>query len=222
MCKAEFRAAALANLVRLVNVLVALFGVALIVYAIYFGAKTHTFNYAAGVPLGLGLVDVVMGGTLATCGYRRLFLLRFYLLINGLLVLGEMAVAILFMVPSTQTKIIDSLALQGDVLAWVESNIGVAGYILISVVAVKAVAVLLVMGQSCAVNAAFREEDAEHLLGTATGYSRDKADKLITKGDKFGAFGDEGETSAAAARYRDRNIAMYEKYAAKRAAGGTS
>lgn len=112
-------------------------GLALAIWGVYFAAKTQAFGVAAGVPLGLGLVDVVLGLIITTCGYKRLFFLRLFMLINGLLCIGEIAMAILYIVPGTQGNLIDSLNLDDATADWVNDNIATAGYIFLTVVAVK-------------------------------------------------------------------------------------
>lgn len=192
-------------------------GGALCIYGIIFGVKSHSFAAPAAVPIALGLLDVLLGLIIVTCGYKRLFFLRLFMLANGLITLGEFTAAILFMVPDTRQKIIDAMGLSDDVLDWVTNNVSAAGYILLVMVAIKAVAVVLVGLQACQVNRSFEEgeeEDAQNLLKTSdTGYGMAKVKKEgLLAGDKFGALGDEGETAGAAARYRERNAAMYEKY----------
>ena len=113
----------LSGLTRLFTALVAVFGVALIVYGSYFAVKSAGMTLPAGVALGLGVIDLIGGLWLATCGYRQLCALRFFLLVNGMLLLAELVVAILFVVPSEQQTIIDKMDLQPDVRKWVEANI---------------------------------------------------------------------------------------------------
>jgi len=49
---------------------------ALVVYAIVFGVKSHSFGAPAAVPLALGILDILLGLVIVTCGYKRLFFLR--------------------------------------------------------------------------------------------------------------------------------------------------
>jgi hypothetical protein len=156
----------LSVLVRLFSALVALIGAALLAYAVFFCIKAKGFGVPAGVALGLGLVDAVMGAALTTCGYKAVCALRTFLLVNGLLALAELVVAILFIVPQTQSSIIADAALQPDVLAWVQANISIVGDILIAAVAVKLVAVILVALQSCALARGF-DDSAYDTLGAA-------------------------------------------------------
>lgn len=189
----------LAVLVRLFAALVALVGLALLAYAVFYCIKARGFGVPAGVALGLGLADAVMGTALMTCGYKALCALRTFLLVNGLLALAELVVAVLFLVPQTQSSIIADAALQPDALAWVQANLAIVGDIFIAAVTVKMVAVILVALQSCALARGF-DEDAYGSLGAAP---------LVT------ATGAEVE-AAAYGRYADKNKSVYEKYGLSR------
>lgn len=69
------------------------------------------------------------------------------------------------------------MELSPDVLTWVTANVSAAGYILITMVAVKGVAVALTALQICSVAETF-DEDSENLLKTSdTGYGMAKVKK---------------------------------------------
>jgi hypothetical protein len=195
---------ALNGLVRGTNVIVALFGGALVLYGIVFAAKTATFGAPAAVPFVLGLIDIVFGVMTVTCCYQRLFFLRLYLLVGGLLWLTEFIIAILFLVPTTQQQIIAAMNLSDDVAGWVNDNISSAGYILLALTAAKGLAIGFVLWQSFAVHRGFDES------------AFDKGTSKLLGGDKYGAMKDEGELEAGAARYREKHAAMYDRYNIKR------
>jgi len=192
----------LTAMVRASNVVVLLLGAALLFYGIAFGVMAHAFGVAAAVPLVLGLLDIAFGTLMVVWCYERLFFLRLYTLINGLIWIGEFIIAILFLVPATQQRIIDSMNLEGGVLSWVQANIAAAGYILIAVMGGKGVAVALVVLQSCARTETFDEHAHEtgtaKLLGTGATAERD------------------GESTAAADRYRSKQAAVYDRYNIRR------
>jgi hypothetical protein len=202
-----------AKMLKYSNVFVSLFGVALIIYSITFSAKAQAFGAAGAIPLVLGIIDIGLALTMIFYGSKKMFFLRLYMLVSGLIVLAELVIAILFMVPDTQQQMIAALNLSGDqdLQDWVTNNIDVVGYLFFAMVAVKLVALFFTVFQAGNLYQAF-DEDADPLIGN-TGYGqRDRKDKLLAKGDKFGALGDEGETNSAAARYKEKNSAFYEKY----------
>lgn len=192
MCKT-----ALSGLLRLFSLVVAGFGIGLIIYAIFFAAKASSFGAPSGVSLGLGLVDAVMGLLLATCAYNKRFFLKLFLLVNGLLLIGEAVIAILFAIPSQQDTIINKMELEPDVLTWVRDHIQVTTYIFVAVIAVKAVAAGLVCLQVCALRETFNEN-------AATSATASK-ERLLGNGAAL-------DPEAATNRYRDGHAAMYEKY----------
>lgn len=191
MCKT-----ALSSLLRLFSLVVAGFGIGLIIYSIFFAVKASSFGAPSGVSLGLGLVDAVMGLLLATCAYNKRFFLKLFLLVNGLLLIGEAVIAILFAIPSQQDTIISRMDLEADVLTWVRDHIQVTTYVFVAVIAAKAVAAGLV----CLQLLALREKFDEKAAGASAGKER-----LLGNGATV-------DPEAATNRYRDGHAAMYEKY----------
>lgn len=192
MCKT-----ALSGLLRLFSLVVAGFGIGLIIYAIFFAVKASSFGAPSGVSLGLGLVDAVMGLLLATCAYNKRFFLKLFLLVNGLLLIGEAVIAILFAIPSQQDLIINKMELEPDVLTWVRDHIQVTTYIFVAVIAAKAVAAGLVCLQVCALRETFNETSATSATASK--------ERLLGNGAAL-------DPEAATNRYRDGHAAMYEKY----------
>jgi hypothetical protein len=190
----------LSTLVRAMMAFVALFGAALIVYSIFFAIKAHSFGAPSGVALALGGIDLFMGLVLLTCGYRTRFFLRLFLLVNGLLVIGEIVVCVLFAIPSQQDTIIARMDLDGDVKQWVTDNIKTTTYIFAAVIAMKVVAVAVVVLQLCAMREGF--DEGKYLPRGG------KKDALLANKDAESA-------EAAFSRYREKNSSLYEKYGIK-------
>ena len=113
--------------------------------------------------IAVGGVEAAFALTV-TVASRRVFCLRFYALFMSLLTLAEIAVAILFNVPSTQQKVIDAANLPDNLKTQLESNLSVAGWVLVAVSSLQALALLLVFGQCAAVDRGFQEDDASTSL----------------------------------------------------------
>lgn len=128
----------------------------------------------------------------------------------GLLELGQIAVAILFLTPSTRDNLIDTIAPPADLRSAILNNLTVAGYVMIAVVAFQAVTLALVLVQSCSLDTGFDESayDQESLLGGKKGARSGGG------GDRFGALDDEVAASAAS-RYREKAGKFYSKYGVK-------
>jgi hypothetical protein len=186
----------LAVLVRLFASIVALFGVALMTYGVYFAIKAQSFGAPSGVAIGLGLIDAAAGLALVTCGYKALCALRSFLLVNGLVTLGELIIAVLFTVPATRQTVIDDAQLQPDAKDFVTSNIATVGYILLGVIAIKVLACILVALQTCALARGFNEDEYE-AAGSAPLVGADIE-------------------AAAIGRYEAKNKSVYEKYGLSR------
>lgn len=186
----------LAVLVRLFAALVALVGLALLAYAVFYCIKARGFGVPAGVALGLGLADAVMGTALMTCGYKALCALRSFLLVNGLVTLGELIIAVLFTVQSTRQMVIEDAQLPDAVKTFVTGHIADVGYIMLGVISVKVIACILVALQTCALSRGFDEDDYE-AIGAAP---------LVGADIEATAIG----------RYEAKNKSVYEKYGLSR------
>lgn len=185
----------LSVLVRLFAGIVFLFGMALMAYGVYFSIKA-SFGVPSGVSLGLGLIDAAAGLALATCGYKALCALRSFLLVNGLVTLGELIIAVLFTVQSTRQMVIDDAQLPDNVKAFVTGHIAEVGYIMLGVISVKVIACILVALQTCALSRGFDEDDYE-AIGAAP---------LVGADIEATAIG----------RYEAKNKSVYEKYGLSR------
>ena len=181
------------------------------VYGSYFAANAGAMVLPAGIALGLGAVDLLGGAWIVSCGWRQLCALRAFLLINGLLLLAELAVAILFAVPSQQATIIDKMDLQPTIRQWVEDHIGLTTYILLAAVGVKVAATFFIAMQACSRSANF-DEDA---YGAAPRRAAGREALL----DNAGSASSDIEARAFD-RYKEKNAGIYEKYAVKRSADG--
>jgi hypothetical protein len=73
-------------LLRLTNVIVALFGVALLVFGIYMTVEIKGISAVPAIVLCLGTIDTLFGLIIVTCGFKSIFVLRLYMLILGLCV----------------------------------------------------------------------------------------------------------------------------------------
>ena len=73
-------------LLRLTNVIIALFGVALLVFGIYMTVEVKGFSTVPVLVLCLGTIDTLFGLIIVTCGFKSIFVLRLYMLILGLCV----------------------------------------------------------------------------------------------------------------------------------------
>ena len=186
----------LSVLVRLFAGIVFLFGMALMAYGFYFSIGAKSFGVPSGVSLGLGLVDAVAGLALATCGYKALCALRSFLLVNGLVTLGELIIAVLFTVQSTRQSVIDDAQLQDAVKTFVTGHIAEVGYIMLGVISVKVIACILVALQTCSLSRGFDEDDYEAVGATP----------LVGADIEATAIG----------RYEAKNKSVYEKYGLSR------
>ena len=195
-----------------------LLGLGMAGYGVYLVIGSKGLSVMSGLALALGLVDAAMGMSLVCCGHASLFYLRLYGMVVGLLELAQISVAVLFIVPQTQGRILDTIAPPDNLRAWIQANIELTGYVLLGIVGFQAIALLLVFVQACYVDRAFDEDavaDGESLLGNSSGsylstwgYSR-KDDK---RADRFGALADEeaGAPVSAADRYRSKAEKYYE------------
>ncbi len=188
---------------RLTNFIVLLIGLVLVGYSLYMISQLKGINVLSGTTLGLGVVDSSLALILVTCGWQRVFYLRLYAFIIGLLELAQVAVAVLFLMPKTQQNIIDTINPDADLKKALEANLGVAGWVLLAIVAFQALTLVLVLMQSCAVDAGFSESsyDSEALLGGTKS----------KKADRFGALDDE-MANAASSKYKEKASKYYEKY----------
>ena len=73
--------------VRVTNVIVAIFGLALITFGIYMIVEVKSAATVPIIILSLGTVNLLFGMIIATCGYQSIFFLRLYALVLGLLVI---------------------------------------------------------------------------------------------------------------------------------------
>lgn len=188
--------------VRVANIVVLLVGLTLAGYAVYMIAGAKGVNALSGSVLALGGVDAGLALLLVTCGTNSVFFLRLYAFVIGLLELGQIAVAILFLVPSTQASVINAISPPADLRKSLEANLTDAGYVLLAVVGFQALTLALVLAQSCSLDAGFDERayDRESLLGGG------RFSALATNDDEGAA------TTAAAAKYKARTQKYYDKY----------
>lgn len=187
-----------------------LIGLTLVGYAIKMIMDAKGINALSGTTLALGIIDAALGLLLLSCGYSSLFYLRFYAFILGLIELGQIAVAAMFLTPSTRDKLIDAINPPADVRSEVLSNVQVAGFILIGVVAFQGLTITLVLLQSCALDTGFDENEYDQERALLP--SSRKGGRSAGGADKFGALDDEVAASAASSRYREKNEKYYQKY----------
>lgn len=188
----------------------------LVGYSIYMISEAKGISVLSGIVLGLGVIDSSLGLLLSSCGYSSLFYLRLYAFIVGLLELAQICIAILFLVPSTQQRIIDTINPPADLKTKIEANLAISGWVLLAVVAFQGLTLVLVLAQQCVLDRGFDESefDQESLLGSS---SSSKSKKSKSKGgkDRFGAIDDEVASTAAAGRYKEKASRYYEKYGLK-------
>ena len=161
---------ALGLAVRVTNLVVTALGLGLVAYGLYLVADAKSLSVMSGLALALGTVDALLGLAMLCCGSASLFYLRLYGLVLGLIELGQVAVAVMFILPQTQGRIIETINPPDNLRAWIQANLSTTGYVLLGIVAFQAVALLLVFAQACVVDRAFDEEavaDNEALLGSA-------------------------------------------------------
>ena len=161
---------ALGLAVRVTNLVVTALGLGLVAYGLYLVADAKSLSVMSGLALALGTVDALLGLAMLCCGSASLFYLRLYGLVLGLVELGQVAVAVMFILPQTQGRIIETINPPDNLRAWIQANLSTTGYVLLGIVAFQAVALLLVFAQACVVDRAFDEEavaDNEALLGSA-------------------------------------------------------
>jgi len=186
---------------RLANIVVLLVGLTLAGYAVYMIVVAKGVNALSGSVLALGAIDAGLALALVTCGASSVFLLRLYAFVIGLLELGQIAVAALFLVPSTQASVINAIGPPADLRKSLEANLPVAGYVLLAVVGFQGLTLALVLAQSCSLDGGFDERAYEREALSAGGrYASLVAD------DEAGA------TTAAAARYKAKASKYYDKY----------
>ena len=70
--------------VRATNVIVAIFGLALITFGIYMIIEVKAAATVPLIILSLGAVNTFFGVAIATCGDKSIFFLRLYALVLGL------------------------------------------------------------------------------------------------------------------------------------------
>jgi hypothetical protein len=161
---------ALGLAVRVTNLVVTALGLGLVAYGLYLVVDAKSLSVMSGLALALGSVDALLGLAMLCCGSASLFYLRLYGLVLGLVELGQVAVAVMFILPQTQGRIIETINPPDNLRAWIQANLSTTGYVLLGIVAFQAVALLLVFAQACVVDRAFDEEavaDNEALLGRA-------------------------------------------------------
>lgn len=90
-------------LLRLTNVIIALFGVALLVFGIYMTVEVKGFSTVPVLVLCLGTIDTLFGLIIVTCGFKSIFVLRLYMLILGLCVICYGSCGVRGTTHSTQT-----------------------------------------------------------------------------------------------------------------------
>ena len=215
---------ALGLAVRVTNLVVTALGLGLVAYGLYLVADAKSLSVMSGLALALGTVDALLGLAMLCCGSASLFYLRLYGLVLGLVELGQVAVAVMFILPQTQGRIIETINPPDNLRAWIQANLSTTGYVLLGIVGFQAVALLLVFAQACVVDRAFDEEavaDNEALLGSAGasylssfGYAaRGKTRSAAAGADRFGALADEEHAAPSAAeRYRSKAEKYYAKY----------
>lgn len=192
---------------------------ALVAYGIVFAVKTSSFSAPASVPIAAGGVQAVLSLCITLCCTRRTFFLRLFLLVSGLLWIGQLAITILFFVPQTRARLIDTLDLQSDARAWVEDNTIAAGYIFAAMLGVAAIALVLSYGQV----SRLQREERDLIEADYTPFISSKKAKESAKGtakaggyDHLNALADEEAVDASVKRYREDNAALYAKYGIKR------
>ena len=215
--------------VRVCNFIVTVLGCGLVAYGVYLIVAPNAGGFSAlsGAALALGAIDATMGLALTCCGHNSLFFLRLYALVVGLLELGQVSAAVLFILPETQDRIINAIDPPANVRSWLASNISTTGFVLLGVVAFQAVTLLLVFAQACVVDRGFDEDavaDNESLLSSSSsagasylssfGYAaRGKSRNAAAGADRFGALADEEHAAPSAAdRYRSKAEKYYSKY----------
>jgi hypothetical protein len=215
---------ALGLAVRVTNLVVALLGLGLVAYGLYLVAIEKNLSVMSGLALALGAIDAVLGVSMLCCGSASLFYLRLYGLVLGLVELAQVAVAVMFILPQTQGRIIETINPPAELRAWIQGNLSTTGYVLLGIVAFQAIALLLVFAQACVVDRGFDEDavaDNEALLGSAGasylssfGYAaRGKPRSAAAGADRFGALADEEHAAPSAAeRYRSKAEKYYAKY----------
>lgn len=202
----------LATLTRLFSLSVIAFGGALIAYAIWFAVKAN-FGVPSGVALGLGLADLLMGLLILTCGTNKLFALRLFLLVNGLILILDFVICVLFAIPSQQQVIIEKMQLEPSVASWVQEHITVATYILGAACLAKLITMLLVWMQSCKV-----ARDASRLDDDERGPDGKKLSRKEKK-ERAALLAEERVKQmeeAATSKYREKNADLYSKYSIKK------
>jgi hypothetical protein len=195
--------------------------------SIYLIADYKTVMIVSGGLLGLGFVNVLFATLLLTCGYKRRFLLKLYLLCMGIVEIAQAVLASLFLVSSERASIIDAILPDSDennssLRNWLDGNVETAGAVLLTLVGVQLVALVFAGMQTCATDKSFDEDYQESqtsaLLSAGDdnfGYGRTAAarrDKLISSGDRFNALADEGLSAAATDRARTKYSDYYTKY----------
>jgi len=161
---------ALGLAVRVTNLVVTALGLGLVGYGLYLVVDAKGLSVMSGLALALGVIDALLGMAMLCCGHASLFYLRLYGLVLGLVELAQVAVAVMFILPQTQGRIIETINPPDNLRAWIQANLSTTGYVLLGIVAFQAVALLLVFAQACVVDRAFDEEavaDNEALLGSA-------------------------------------------------------
>lgn len=198
---------------RLVNAVIAVLGLTLLGVGIYAAVVDKKISARSGLPIGLGLVDALFGTLLVIPrGVRSLFFLRLYGLVMGLGELGQLAGAIIFLVPASQQQILKELGASEDTVA----ELNTAGYVLIGLTLLQALSLGLVFRQTCAQDRGF-DENADFTEEALLGGNSKKST------DKFGALSDElegGAVPTAVERYREK--VSCEREAARMETRGTA
>ena len=119
----------------------------------------------------------------------------------GLLEIAQAAIAALFLVPGERAKILDAVNLPADLRSQLESNLNIAGPILLTVVLMQLI-VLAAVACQCAV-VERTEPDEEDLARTS----------LLAPSAKRGAIvAADPVVGTAAARYKERTSDYRQKY----------
>ncbi len=152
--------------VRLSNALVTVLGLTLLSYGGYLAATCKVIaNPVTEASLGLGVIDMVFGLLVLTCGYRNLFILRLYGLIMSILVVAEFVLAVLFL--TNNSIVISNSATCGDdkAMSLAKTNLS---WIILAVAACQTVTLIIVFLQVCNVDKV--SGSGEELVGGAGGW----------------------------------------------------
>jgi hypothetical protein len=222
------------QVVRFSNAIITILGLTLVAYGGYLGAQCKSVgNIVTDASMGIGVIDLLLGLLVLSCGYRSLFILRLYGLIMSFLVVAEFVIAGLFLSKSSSVTSLSTcpgdstFQKAADSLAW----------IILAIAVFQSLCLVLVFLQVCSVDKVSKAcllrggaphlsltmhlpplpRPLSHLFTKLQPFDENQYQEESFMGagsDKYGALSDEGVPSATD-RYKQKHASFYSKYGLK-------